>query len=1131
MYRPARRRHGAGTEARLLDLPGGSSTDLGYAIAVENGEAYVAGATGSPDFPTVNPYQGLYIGDMAFVSKFSSDGSSLVYSTYLGGEDLDEGYGIAIENGKAYLTGYTQSVDFPTVNPYQGIREGPGDAFVSVLSTDGASLLSSTYLGGSGDDQAYGIAVENGEAYVTGTTNSQNFPTANPYQGSYAGGALKDTFVTAFSSDGSSLLYSTYLGGTSDDMVWGIAVENGEAYVAGGTSSDDFPTVNPYQGAGGGSWDAFVSSFSTDGSSLVYSTYLGGSGDDNGKAISVDNGTACVAGYTPSDDFPTVNPWQSDRAGGDDAFISSFSTDGSILNYSTYLGGSGNDRAEGIALNDDKVFITGYTYSTDFPTERPWQAASAGNIDVFAGAFSSDGVTLFYSTYLGGSDDDYGNAIAVENGEAYVAGETWSDDFPTVNPYQGARAAFYDAFCAKFLFHGDIFEAPFDVAPDFSGNGTSSGGWYNDYEDYSCVKWLVEAGPDVVYSFTLASPGTLSVTLSGLSVDLDLFLCNGPGEGDCVAYSVNGGTEDEQIDYTAAAGVYYVVVDGYLGASGSYDLDMSFATPTPTATATPSATPTAPPSVTPTATATPTRTPTPPPTVPPTRTPTATPALTPTVTPTRTPTPSPMPTGTPTATPSVAPTATPTLAPTATPTPDYCAAPLLVADLEGLWLAQTRASVADGWRYRIIKAAPLSAVYGEIADNANSFSDQSAFPSSPAALRITRVNEDVNIQPGDYLELTYDGSQTLYVYPPPITGNIDVFYYIGLDGSTYTDLELCHPAKLVPTPTPVPTASTTPTPSVTPTPPTHTPPPTPTPPPPPRTPTPPPHTPTPPPPPHTPTPPPRTPTPAPHTPTPPMPTPTPSATAAPTPANVILDSGDYNGDGTSDIGVFRAGSGLWAIRGVTRLYFGGPFDIPVSGDYAGNGTTAIGIFRGSSGLWAIRGVTRRYYGSSADEAVPGDYNGDGACDLGIFRSASGLWAIRNVTRAYFGIPGDQPAPGYYSGGATKYIGIFRGSSGLWAIKGISRIYFGGSGDRGLPGDYSGDGTWEIGIFRGSSGLWAIRKVTRTYFGKTADKAVPADYDGNGADGIGIFRGSSGLWAIKSLTRAYYGSSGDIPVAR
>ncbi|MEA1927598.1 MAG: VCBS repeat-containing protein [Candidatus Auribacterota bacterium] len=254
-------------------------------------------------------------------------------------------------------------------------------------------------------------------------------------------------------------------------------------------------------------------------------------------------------------------------------------------------------------------------------------------------------------------------------------------------------------------------------------------------------------------------------------------------------------------------------------------------------------------------------------------------------------------------------------------------------------------------------------------------------------------------------------------------------------------------------------------------------------------------------------------------------------TPTPTPPVLILNSGDYNGDGTSEIAVFRDTVGLWALRDVSRLYFGRSGDIPVSGDYDGDGTTDVAVFRDSIGLWAIQSVSRVYLGIASDIPVPGDYDGDGYCDIGLFRRGNGLWHIPGISRLYFGGEGDIPIPGDYDGDLVDDIAVFRGGSGLWAIRDISRIYFGASNDRPVPGDYEGTGTRSPAIFRPASGLWALRGVTRIYFGGGSDLPVPADYDGDGRDSPGIFRASSGLWAIKGLSRVYFGTTGDIPVTR
>ena len=246
---------------------------------------------------------------------------------------------------------------------------------------------------------------------------------------------------------------------------------------------------------------------------------------------------------------------------------------------------------------------------------------------------------------------------------------------------------------------------------------------------------------------------------------------------------------------------------------------------------------------------------------------------------------------------------------------------------------------------------------------------------------------------------------------------------------------------------------------------------------------------------------------------------------------VVLNSGDYNGNGTSDVAVFRGSSGLWSVKGITRIYFGTTSDIPVPGDYNADGTTDIAVYRRSSGMWAVRGITRTYFGSSSDTPVPGDYDGDGSCDTGIFRGASGLWAIKNVTRVYLGSSGDRPVPGDFTGDGTTDIGIFRKSSGLWGIKDVSRIYFGQAGDTPVPGDFTGDGTWEAGVFRPENGRWYLRNLTRFDFGSSIVQPFLIDYDGDSTEDTAVWQDSLGIWDIRGISRFYYGSTGDIPATR
>jgi hypothetical protein len=387
----------------------------------------------------------------------------LIYSTYLGGSEVDVGRGIAVDStGNTYVTGYTCSTDFPTMNPLQSNYAGGnpcGDAFVAKINPTGSALIYSTYLGGSGGEVGESIAVDSaGNVYVVGYTNSTNFPTKKPLQPAYGGGDV-DAFVSKLNPTGSALVYSTYLGGSGHDWGSGIAADSaGNAYVTGITCSTDFPTKNPLQANyGGGSGqvcgDAFVTEINPTGSAFVYSTYLGGSGLDWGEGIAVDSsGDAFVTGYTYSTDFPTMNPLQPNLGGGTDAFVAKINPVGSALVYSTYLGGSGYDEGYGIAVDSaGNAYVTGDTNSIDFPVVNPLKSTYAGGGgDAFVAKLNPSGSVLVYSTYLGGSRYDHGSGIAVDSaGKAYVTGYTNSTDFPTMNPLQAGKHGGLDAFVAK----------------------------------------------------------------------------------------------------------------------------------------------------------------------------------------------------------------------------------------------------------------------------------------------------------------------------------------------------------------------------------------------------------------------------------------------------------------------------------------------------------------------------------------------------------------------------------------------------------------------------------------------------------------------------------------------------------
>jgi hypothetical protein len=440
---------------------GGTGTDSAYAMALDSsGNAYIAGDTDSTNFPKLTPFQAARSGASdAFVSKLNAAGTALLYSTYLGGTTTETAYGIAVDAaGSAYVTGRTNSANFPTTaGAYQVTYGGaPNDAFVTKLSAAGSTLAFSTYIGKSGDDQGFGIAVDaGGNVYVAGYTIASNFATTAGAFQIVIGGSV-DLFVTKFNPAGSALIYSTFLGGAGSDLPYSIAVDSsGNAYVSGYTGSSNFPaTGGAYQVSLGGSIDAFVTKLNSTGTALVYSTYVGGTTAERGYAIAIDSGgNAYLTGPTDSTNFPTTaGAYQTTYGGSADAFVTKLNPAGSALVYSTYLGGSGTEDGRGIAVDSSgNAYITGNTSSTNFPVTNAYQGTSGGAQDAFVTKLNPAGSALVYSTYLGGTASDQGQAIAVDAaGLAYVAGYTTSTNFPSVAPFQASNAGGQDAFVIKF---------------------------------------------------------------------------------------------------------------------------------------------------------------------------------------------------------------------------------------------------------------------------------------------------------------------------------------------------------------------------------------------------------------------------------------------------------------------------------------------------------------------------------------------------------------------------------------------------------------------------------------------------------------------------------------------------------
>ncbi|HVB87376.1 MAG TPA: SBBP repeat-containing protein [Candidatus Dormibacteraeota bacterium] len=460
---------------------GGSGADGATSIAVDSsGNAYVTGDTSSTNFPTTSgALQTSLNGSQfdAFVSKLNSTGSSLVYSTYLGGSNVDNPSSIAVDGaGDAYVTGETSSTDFPTTpGAFQTICHdcaGSGNAaFVTKLNPSGSALVYSTYLGGSSRDSGTGIALDqSGDAYVTGWTSSIDFPiTPGCFQSTNRGSM--NAFVTKMNPTGSALVYSTYLGGNNSDTASGIALNSaGNAYVVGNTGSGDFPTTaGAFQTCPNCSSanDVFATELSGDGSALVYSTLLGGNNGGNypgGIALDT-SGNAYVTGTTYANNFPTTPGAVQTACGGGscgqpagDMFLTKFNSSGSAVLYSTYLGGSSYDVGTSIVVDGSgDAYVGGYTESLNFPItpgafQTTCDACSQNNGDAFITELNPSGSALLYSTYLGGSQEDAAHGITLApSGGVYVTGNTYSFDFPTtVGVLQRTYGGFSDGFVTKF---------------------------------------------------------------------------------------------------------------------------------------------------------------------------------------------------------------------------------------------------------------------------------------------------------------------------------------------------------------------------------------------------------------------------------------------------------------------------------------------------------------------------------------------------------------------------------------------------------------------------------------------------------------------------------------------------------
>jgi hypothetical protein len=427
---------------------GNGYQDEGNALAADAaGNLYLAGDTFSVTF-----------GDSDFmIRKISPDGSAFLYTADMGGSDNDFATGIAVDpTGSVYVCGYSASVDFPlSMNPFQNGNAGNNNAVVLRLDPTATTLIFSTYIGGSYDDRANALALDNqGNVYLAGGAISVDFPVSTgAYQTQNRGGL--DCFIVEFDSQGNGI-FSTFIGGGSDDQANAIAVDSqGNSYITGQTVSDSYPQVNAsFQHSRHGGNDAFITELSADGSHLVYSTFAGGGSDDIGYGIAVNQaGEAYVSGTTNSSDFPvTSGAYQRGYGGSGDMFVLAYSANGQNLKFSTFLGSHGVDDGNGIALDSaNNIYVVGDTNSDQYPvTSDAIQRTRKGGFDAVFSILDPTGSRLMYSTFLGGSGDDTGSAIAVDPfANVYLTGITISFDYPLTpgaaqtTPGGGTQDAFF----------------------------------------------------------------------------------------------------------------------------------------------------------------------------------------------------------------------------------------------------------------------------------------------------------------------------------------------------------------------------------------------------------------------------------------------------------------------------------------------------------------------------------------------------------------------------------------------------------------------------------------------------------------------------------------------------------------
>jgi hypothetical protein len=598
---------------------GRTAADIAHSIAVaRDGSVYVTGL--------LAPTTAVQSHNEAFVAHIASDGATVLYMLTLGGNGDTEARAIAIDaTGNAYVTGETSASDFPVKNALHAtcslnsVRACSGDAFLTKLNPDG-SIAFSTYLGGSGEDGANAIALDStGNIYIAGATSSTDFPVFKPLQSTPGGEG--DAFIAKIAGDGSRVLYATYFGGRGVDEARGMAVDAaGNAYVTGVTQSTDFPTAKAIQSSckldasKKCNGEAFVAKISADGSSLAYSTYLGGSGGDAGNAITIDlSGNAFITGTSSSKDFPVESAFQLAPLGPSAAFVTKITTGGASVGFSTFLGGSSSD--QGLAVSTDttgNIFVAGETYSAAFPLANAVQSAcrldrnGACSGDAFVAVFDPTGSHLEFGTYLGGSAADQARSIALDSQDAvYLAGATSSLDFPFAKAAQFPRsstgtaanssgstgttvsgAAIGGAFTAKIsgmngILGGGKNNPNVSSDPPTNCTGTTTN-WLGGTGNWSdTTKWNTGAVPNSTSTNVCIDDGNaansqvtldISVSVGTLTIDSGDSLIIGDGQQLVAAGNISN---SGQITLSAGGSNAFVSIQGPVSLSGGGTLTLT----------------------------------------------------------------------------------------------------------------------------------------------------------------------------------------------------------------------------------------------------------------------------------------------------------------------------------------------------------------------------------------------------------------------------------------------------------------------------------------------------------------------------------------------------------------------------